>query len=50
MPDATLFPACADGTTRLGLGGAPLGNLFEPVTESDARALLDAAWTSGSRT
>jgi D-threo-aldose 1-dehydrogenase len=50
MRDATLFPACADGTTRLGLGGAPLGNLFEPVTESDARALLDAAWTSGCRT
>jgi D-threo-aldose 1-dehydrogenase len=50
MRDATLFPACADGTTRLGLGGAPLGNLFEPVTEPDARALLDAAWASGCRT
>jgi D-threo-aldose 1-dehydrogenase len=35
---------------RLGLGGAPLGNLFAPVAEADARATLDAAWASGCRT
>ena len=34
---------------RLGLGGAPLGNLFEAVSDDDARALVDAAWASGCR-
>jgi D-threo-aldose 1-dehydrogenase len=43
------FAPCADGRTRLGLGGAPLGNLFAPVADSDAGALLDAAWASGCR-
>jgi D-threo-aldose 1-dehydrogenase len=46
----TSFAPCADaGRSRLGLGGAPLGNLFAPVTDADARALLDAAWASGCR-
>lgn len=44
-----LFPACAGSGLRLGLGGAPLGNLFTPVAEADARALVDAAWASGCR-
>jgi D-threo-aldose 1-dehydrogenase len=35
--------------TPLGLGGAPLGNLFEPVTEEAAHALLQAALESGCR-
>lgn len=35
--------------TRLGLGGAPLGNLFEPMTDDDARATVDAAWAAGIR-
>lgn len=43
------FAPCADGTCRLGLGGAPLGNLFAPVSDPQARALLDAAWSSGCR-
>jgi D-threo-aldose 1-dehydrogenase len=43
------FAPCADGATRLGLGGAPLGNLFAPVPDAEAGALLDAAWTSGCR-
>ena len=34
---------------RLGLGGAPLGNLFNPVSEADADATLHAAWDSGVR-
>jgi D-threo-aldose 1-dehydrogenase len=45
----SFFASCADGTTRLGLGGAPLGNLFAPVSDTEAQALLDAAWTSGCR-
>jgi D-threo-aldose 1-dehydrogenase len=44
-----IFPACAPGAARLGLGGAPLGNLFHPVPEAEARALLEAAWASGCR-
>ncbi|MEO7888219.1 MAG: aldo/keto reductase [Polaromonas sp.] len=34
---------------RLGLGGAPLGNLFSPVSDEAARALVDAAWAGGCR-
>lgn len=44
-----LFLPCAGSGARLGLGGAPLGNLFSPVTDADARTLLDAAWASGCR-
>jgi len=43
------FPACARSGPRLGLGGAPLGNLFAPVADADARALVDAAWADGCR-
>jgi D-threo-aldose 1-dehydrogenase len=35
--------------TRLMFGAAPIGGLFEPVTERDARATLEAAWTAGIR-
>jgi D-threo-aldose 1-dehydrogenase len=35
--------------TRLGLGGAPLGGLFESVREEDARATLTAAYGAGIR-
>ena len=43
-----LFMPCADGT-RLGLGGAPLGNLYEAVSDGQARALVEAAWADGCR-
>jgi D-threo-aldose 1-dehydrogenase len=33
----------------LGFGGAPLGNMFERVSEADAAATLDAAWDVGIR-
>lgn len=33
----------------LGLGGAPLGNLFAPVPEADAEAAIEAAWDAGMR-
>jgi D-threo-aldose 1-dehydrogenase len=35
--------------TELGFGGAPLGNLYRPLTEKEARATLDAAWSAGCR-
>jgi len=34
---------------RIGLGGAPLGNMFHPVTEEQADATLVAAWQAGFR-
>ena len=35
--------------TRLGLGCAPIGNLYEPVSEAQAAATIDAAWDAGIR-
>ena len=43
------FPPCAGSGLRLGLGGAPLGNLFEAVSDGEARQLVEAAWHSGCR-
>lgn len=35
--------------TRMGFGGAPLGNLYQKVEESDAQASLQAAYDAGIR-
>lgn len=35
--------------TRLGLGCAPIGNLFSAVSDGDASATVDAAWAAGVR-
>lgn len=35
--------------TRLGLGCAPLGNMFAPLAEADAAATVDTAWDAGLR-
>jgi D-threo-aldose 1-dehydrogenase len=35
--------------TSLGLGTAPLGNIYRPVAEADADATFDAAWDCGVR-
>lgn len=35
--------------TQMGFGGAPLGNLYKPVPEEDAEAVIEAAWTAGIR-
>lgn len=35
--------------TELGLGTAPLGNLYRAVTEKEADATFDAAWKAGIR-
>jgi D-threo-aldose 1-dehydrogenase len=35
--------------TALGLGCAPIGNLFAGVSNEDARATVDAAWDAGIR-
>lgn len=36
--------------TELSFGGGPIGNLFTPVSDDDARAAIDAAWDGGIRT
>ncbi|MEO7940801.1 MAG: aldo/keto reductase [Burkholderiaceae bacterium] len=38
------------GGLRLGLGGAPLGNLFVPISDEAALALVRGAWDAGCRT
>lgn len=35
--------------TELGLGTAPLGNLFRAIADAEATAILDAAWAGGVR-
>ena len=35
--------------TDLGLGSAPLGGMFEAVTEDDVHRVVDAAWSAGIR-
>jgi D-threo-aldose 1-dehydrogenase len=35
--------------TELGLGGAPLGNLYHPISDEQAQATVDAAWEGGVR-
>ena len=35
--------------TELGFGGGPLGNLYRPLTEKEARLTLDVVWASGCR-
>ena len=35
--------------TQLGLGSAPLGGLFEVVTQDEAHRVVDAAWGAGVR-
>ena len=34
---------------KFGMGGVPLGNEFSVVTDEDAYAILDAAWSAGIR-
>ncbi len=35
--------------SELGFGAAPIGNLYRPVAEAEARATLEAAWDAGVR-
>lgn len=47
MNDA-LFERLA-GPLRLGLGGAPLGNLYSPVDDDSAQRTIEEAWQQGLR-
>jgi D-threo-aldose 1-dehydrogenase len=35
--------------TEMGMGTAPLGNLYRPLSEKDAQDTLEAAWKAGIR-
>jgi len=35
--------------TELGFGGGPLGNLYRPMTEKEARVMLETVWACGCR-
>jgi len=35
--------------TELGFGTAPMGNLYQAISDSDAQAILDRAWEGGVR-
>jgi D-threo-aldose 1-dehydrogenase len=37
------------GPLKLGLGGAPLGNLYEPLSDAEAERTLEEAWRLGLR-
>ena len=52
MADATErvgLGSTAVQVTRLGFGCAPLGNMYEVVTDTDAATAVDAAWEQGLR-
>ncbi len=44
-----LLPRTGHALTSLGLGGAPLGNLYNVIGDADARATFAAAWAAGIR-
>lgn len=49
---ATRFETPAGRTlplSRIGFGGAPLGNLYRAIPEAEAERTLDAAWEAGIR-
>jgi D-threo-aldose 1-dehydrogenase len=48
IPHARLGSSSVE-ITRLGLGSAPLGGLFTPVSDADAEATIERAWALGIR-
>lgn len=49
MAPSRVLGSSAGTLPGLGFGAAPLGNLYRPLTEEDAFALLQAAWDAGLR-
>lgn len=49
ITDTRLVHGCAIRVTALGLGSAPLGGLYTPVSTADAQATLQCAWDLGLR-
>jgi D-threo-aldose 1-dehydrogenase len=49
VADKTVAPRGHLALTRMGLGCAQLGGLYQPIDEAEARATVDAAWDLGIR-
>ncbi len=49
MPPTNAVLDRFQGPLRLGLGGAPLGNLYAPLGDDEAQRTLEAAWRLGVR-
>jgi D-threo-aldose 1-dehydrogenase len=49
LPETRRLGRSPVAVTRLGLGSAPLGNLFAAVSEDDAARTLAAGWDTGMR-
>jgi len=47
--DLSLLPRGRLPLTKLGLGCAPIGGLYQPTSETEARAAVDGAWDLGLR-
>jgi D-threo-aldose 1-dehydrogenase len=47
--DSVLLPRGEVKLTRLGMGCAPIGGLYQATSEGEARAAIDAAWELGVR-
>ncbi len=43
------FGRVALDVTLMGYGAAPIGNIFRPIPEAEAAAMIDAAWDAGVR-
>ena len=48
-PATRVLPRTGQRLTTLGMGCAPLGSWFKRVSDSGARAAIDAAWAAGVR-
>lgn len=49
MAPPRVFSSSERKLPTLGFGAAPLGNLYRPMTDGEAHALLQAAWDAGLR-
>lgn len=49
MAPSSVFSSSRGKLSALGFGAAPLGNLYRPMTDGEAYALLQAAWDAGLR-
>ncbi|MCF8470490.1 MAG: aldo/keto reductase, partial [Parvibaculum sp.] len=47
MAPPRVLNSSGEGLPALGFGAAPLGNLYRPMTDEEAHALLQAAWDAG---
>lgn len=49
MAPSRVFNSSGGKLPTLGFGAAPLGNLYRPMTDGEAQALLQSAWDDGLR-